>query len=129
MRTVLIIALVICCATPLQAQETYTVNGESYILKTEVSSTIDLLWNIIDNNYRYFLRKDNTIKELVNTKNDNGKYNEEYLNTLKEFMADSEMDFSKVKLLLYSLKDFVNTYNAAIDPSYVYNTKKISVKT
>ncbi|MBT8304485.1 MAG: hypothetical protein KJP09_08455 [Bacteroidia bacterium] len=129
MRTILLLALVICCATPLQAQETYTVNGESYELKTEVSGTIDLLWNIIDNNYRYFIRKNNSIKELVNTKNDNGKYKEEYLNTLREFMADSEMDYSKVKLLLYSLKDFVNTYNAAIDPSYVYNTKKISVKT
>ena len=117
------------CALQINAQETYTVNGESYELKTEVDGTVNLLWNIIDNQYRYFIRKDNTIKELVNTKNEDRKYKEEYKATLKEFTADADMNYDKVKLLLYSLKDFINEYNASVDPEYAYNTNKISVKT
>ena len=37
---------------------TYNVDGTFYDLKSEVSGTIDLLWNIIDNEYRYFIKKD-----------------------------------------------------------------------
>ena len=130
MKTILITALVMLCVVQLQAQQTYTVKGESYELKTEVSGTVNLLWNIIDREYRYFVAKDDgSIKELVNTKNDDGKYNEEYKNTLKEFTTDAEMDYEKVKLLLFSLKDFINTYNSKVDKDYVYNTNRISVKT
>jgi hypothetical protein len=129
MKTILITALVMLCAIQLQAQQTYTVSGESYELKTEVSGTVNLLWNIIDREYRYFIEKKGAIKELVNTKNDDGKYQEEYKNTLKEFTADAGMDYSKVKLLLFSLKDFINTYNAEVDENYTYNSNRISVKT
>ncbi|MCB0388348.1 MAG: hypothetical protein KDD23_06600, partial [Winogradskyella sp.] len=64
----------------LKAQETYTVNGETLELKTEVEGNLDLLWNIIDGQYRYFVRtEDGSIKELVNTKNpDTKKYQKEY---------------------------------------------------
>jgi len=129
MKAILISALAILYAIQLNAQETYTVNGNSYELKTEVSGSLNLLWNVIDNQYRYFIQKDNTIKELVNTRNDKGKYNEEYITTLKEFTADDNQDLSKVKLLLYSLKNFVNEYNAKVDPNYAYDITKISVKT
>jgi len=116
------------CAIQLNAQQTYTINGESYELKTEVSGTVNLLWNIIDNEYRYFISKDNAIKELANTKQD-GKYNEEYIVTLKEFTPDGKVDYSKVKLLLYSLKNFVNTYNASVDPNYTFKSSTTAVKT
>ncbi len=128
MKTILITALIVLCAFQLNAQQTYTVNGESYELKTEVSGTATLLWNIIDNEYRYFISKDNAIKELANTKQD-GEYNEEYIVTLKEFTADGKVDYNNVKLLLYSLKNFINDYNASVDPNYVYKTNAIAVKT
>lgn len=128
MKTILITALILVCAFQLNAQQTYIVNGESYELKTEVSGTVHLLWNIIDNEYRYFISKDDAIKELVNTKQD-GKYDNEYIVTLKEFTADGKVDYSNVKLLLYSLKDFVNNYNASVDPNYTYKTNTRAVKT
>mgnify|MGYP000267953113 CR=1 FL=1 len=61
------------------AQQTYTLNNETLELKTEVEGNIDLLWNIFDGKYRYFVRdKDGDIQELVNTKNkDTHKYQEE----------------------------------------------------
>jgi len=65
------------------SQETYTVNGNSYQLKTEVSGTIDLLWNIIDGNYRYFAKKGDAIVELTSTKDDNNDYKEEYKTILE----------------------------------------------
>ncbi len=129
MRTILITALVLLFTLHSRAQQTYTIKGETYELKTEVSGSINLLWNIIDNQYRYFIAKDGRIEELVNTKDDKGKYQHDYLATLEEFTSDADMDYSKVKLLLFSLKDFVNGYNSAVDPSYVYNSKRISVKT
>ena len=44
-------------------------------LKTQIDGKIDLLWNIIDNQYRYFIRtEDGTITELKNTKNADNKF-------------------------------------------------------
>ena len=37
-------------------QETYTVNGETLQLKTEIDGKLDLLWNTFDGEYRYFVR-------------------------------------------------------------------------
>lgn len=117
------------CVINTNAQDTYTINGETYQLKTEVNGSIDLLWNIIDGQYRYFIKKDNSIEELVNTKGSDGTYQEQYISTLKSFSSDATISYDKVKLLLYSLKDFVNEYNATVDSSYSYNTNKIAVKT
>jgi len=38
------------------SQETYTINGEELSLKTEVNGTLDLLWNNINGEFRYFVR-------------------------------------------------------------------------
>ena len=39
------------------AQNTYSLNGEELSLKTEVEGSITLLWNVIDEKYRYFIKK------------------------------------------------------------------------
>ena len=66
----IIIAILCCLAFQLNfSQETYTVNGESLELKTEIDNELDLLWNVIDGQFRYFVRtKDGTLTELKNTK-------------------------------------------------------------
>ena len=47
------------------SQESYTINGETLELKTEIEGQIDLLWTIINREYRYFVRTDNgAITEL-----------------------------------------------------------------
>jgi len=110
------------------AQKVYTINGESLELKTEVSGTIDLLWNIIDHEYRYFIRKNDKITELVNTKGNNKKFQEQYKATLNNLTKGSDLDTENVKLTLYSLKNFINTYNASLDSNYVITSKEATIK-
>jgi hypothetical protein len=108
----------------LGAQETYTVKGESLQLKTEVDGQLDLLWNIIDGRYRYFIRTtDNTITELVNTRDENRHYQEEYKTTLQNL---TDVNADNVNLTLTDLKSFIDEYNLSQDPTYsssIYNAK------
>ncbi|MEM5563752.1 hypothetical protein WNY78_01485 [Psychroserpens sp. AS72] len=100
-----------------EAQETYTYNGELLELKTEVNGKLDLLWNIIDGKYRYFVRPENsTLIELKNTKLD-GKFQEEYKTLLNELTNDS-MSTKRLNLTLFSLKEFIDTYNSNSDSNY-----------
>jgi hypothetical protein len=103
----------------INAQDTYTVNGETFQLKIEVDGKLDLLWNIIDGKYRYFIRtSDNTITELVNTKNDENKYQEDYKATLQISTEGSDLSTKNVNLTLFDLRKFIDTYNSKVDTSY-----------
>jgi hypothetical protein len=113
----------------ISAQDQYKINGEIYELKTEVSGTIDLLWNIIDKEFRYFVRKNDIITELVNTKGDDKKYQDEYIKTLGSLTKESNLDTNKVNLTLYSLGNFINIYNASVDPNYQIISKEAIIKT
>lgn len=109
----------------LKAQETYTINDETLELKTELDGNLDLLWNIIDGQYRYFVRtEDGSIQELVNTKNpDTKKYQEEYKTTLNGLTQGYDLDAEKVNLTLTSLKDYINKYNSTSDLNYSYEPR------
>lgn len=99
------------------SQETYTVNGESITLKTEVEGDLDLLWTSGDDGvFRYFVKKeDNTIVELKNTKT--GKdYNHEYVTTLFSLTNNNATD---TKFTLYGLRKFIDDYNKTQDTDYV----------
>tara|TARA_R110000850_G_scaffold190308_4_gene316236 strand:+ start:11449 stop:12312 length:864 start_codon:yes stop_codon:yes gene_type:complete len=110
------------------AQENYTVNGNTYSLKTEVEGPLTLLWNVIDNEYRYFAKKGNTIVELKNTRVD-GKYQEEYKQTLTELTSDNPVDASKTNLTLVSLRGYVNSYNKKADPAYQEKSTSVDLST
>lgn len=100
-----------------QAQELYMVEGEELRLKTEVSGKLDLLWNIIDGKYRYFVRTEtNTIVELKNTRVD-GKYQFEYRDLLTE-LTDNSMSTNRLNLTLFSLSEFIDAYNGSVDSNY-----------
>lgn len=116
-RILLILSLVLLAQLQVFAQETYTINGQSYSLKTEVDGAITLLWNTIDGDYRYFAQKGNAITELKNTKT-NGKYQEEFKESLKVLTADNPVSTNKVNLTLSSLRDYINTYNTLVDPNF-----------
>ena len=99
------------------AQDTYTIDGEILELKTEVDGKLDLLWNIIDGEYRYFVRtENNTIVELKNSKSE-GKFQQEYKTLLTELTNES-MSTKRLNLTLFSLKEFIDTYNSTADSSY-----------
>ncbi|MEX2380403.1 MAG: hypothetical protein WD530_06650 [Vicingaceae bacterium] len=110
------------------AQENYTVNGNTYSLKTEVEGPMTLLWNVIDHEYRYFAKKGNEITELTNTRVD-GKYQEEYKQTLSELTADNTVDASKTNLTLVSLRGYFNAYNKKVDPAYVEKSTSVELST
>ena len=109
------------------SQESYTVNNETLELKTEVDGDLDLLWNTFDGQYRYFIKTESgEITELKNTKGGSNKFQEEYKTTLSDL---TQLDASKVKLTTYSLKSFINSYNASKDTNYFYEDSKTKLKT
>ena len=111
----------------LIAQENYTVDGEQLSLKTEVDGAITLLWNTIDGEYRYFIKKGNAITELKNSRIDKD-YKEEYKQVLKENTSDAVISVEKLKLTNASLKPFFIEYNAVKDPNYSVEEKSIQLK-
>ena len=103
MKKLLLILCFLLGYTSAVAQDTYTVNGETLQLKTEIDGQLDLLWNVIDGKYRYFVRtSDNTILELKNTKSDSGDYLEEYKSTLQNITSGTDLSTHKVNLTLGS---------------------------
>ena len=118
MKKIICVLCFILSVSFIQAQESYTINGKTIELKTEVEGKLDLLWNIIDNEYRYFVRtEDNTITELKNTKVDR-KFQEEYKTTLEE-LTNNSMSTKRLNLTLFSLKEFIDAYNVSADSAYV----------
>ena len=110
------------------AQDQYNINGETYELKTEVTGTIDLLWNVIDKEFRYFIRKNDIITELVNTRGEDRKYREEYKTILSGLTKESNLGTDKLDLTLYGLRNFINAYNASVDPNYKFTSKEAIIK-
>ena len=117
----------ILSAGTLQAQQQYTVEGQTYNLNTEVEGALTLLWNTIDGEYRYFSKKGNDIVELKNTKQD-GDYQEEYKKTLQQQTSDAAVSTEKVKLTLPSLHAFFVTYNKKKDPNFSETEKSIDLQ-
>lgn len=110
------------------SQESYTVNGNQYTLKTEVEGTLTLLWNVIDEEYRFFAKKGNDVVELANTKAD-GKYQNDYIKTLESLTSDQNLSATKTKLTIESLRNFFNEYNRKTDADYVEKTGGVALET
>jgi len=115
-KLIITLSLLLFCFSGF-SQESYTINGDTLQLKTEVDGKLDLLWNIIDGKYRYFVKtEDNNVQELVNTKPDDSKFQEEYKQVLSNLTGQSTKD---VDLTLFSLKEFIKAYNeSATNVSY-----------
>lgn len=128
MKKINLILLLFCISFSMFSQKDYIINGETYHLKTEVEGTINLFWNTIDSQYRYFVEKDHSIIELVNSKSASKNYQEEYISTLKDLTGDFGINSKSVKLTLPSLKQFINQYNASVDSNYSYTEDKIKLK-
>lgn len=124
-KFIILLSLLAFCSVA-NAQQTYSVGNETLELNTEVEGTLDLLWNTINNQFRYFVRTNNgTITELKNTKGSNKKFQEEYKTELTDLTS---LDASKVNLTTYSLKNFIDNYNKSKDANYVKNDSKSKLK-
>ena len=124
MKKISLILSFLLSISTLIAQENFTIKGETLELKTEVNGDLDLLWNIIDGHYRYFVRtSENDITELVNTRDENRHYKAEYKTTLQNL---TNVSADKVNLTLTDLKIYIDTFNLSQDPDYktsIYNAK------
>jgi len=69
MKRLLILCCILFAPFYVSAQTaSYTVNGTELELRTDVEGPLTLLWNIIDQEYRYFIKKEETIVAIVNEK-------------------------------------------------------------
>jgi len=120
----ILLFILLCFAFQINySQESYKINGETLELNTEIDGKLDLLWNIIDGKYRYFVRTDGgSISELKNTQDSDKKYQEEYKITLSSLTNGMSSD--KLKLTLYSLRNYIDTYNASVDSAYTIISTK-----
>jgi len=100
------------------AQMTHTIDGKSYELTEEITGKASLFYVVVEGEYRYFIKKDDSLTELTNTKDKNGKYQSEYKEILSILTVDAAMDISKVNLTLASLRTYVDQYNKASDIDY-----------
>lgn len=126
MKKVLLLILLCFAFQVNYGQESYTINGETLELKTEVDGKLDLLWNTFNGKYRYFVKTENgTITELKNTKDSNKTFLEEYKTTLSELT--NGLPTTKLKYRFYDLKSYIDAYNTSADSSYTSIIEKPKV--
>ncbi len=104
---VLIVILLFSTISIAQVERQVEVNEQTYSLIEEIDGELTLLYNIIDDEYRYFIQKGDPVIELKNTKVD-GKYQMEYRQQLADLTAGQNLNAERVKFVLYSLETFVN---------------------
>lgn len=128
MKYLVFLILLIFVWLPLSAQEKVTVNDKVYELKTEVDGQLDLLWNVIDKHYRYFIKtNDGKITELLNTKSDK-VYNEEYKTQLVQLTQNKGASTTKLNFTLEDLKAFIKAYNIASGNTYQENNNRLKLR-
>lgn len=128
MKKIVLITVFLLSSLFVNAQETYTIDGLTIQLKTATEGELDLLWNIIDSQYRYFVKtEDNQLLELINTQNDNKEYQEQFKATLKD-ITNNNIDVSQVDMTLPSLVRFIEQYNASVDPNYKSMNSKLDAE-
>lgn len=128
LKNVFLVFVFLFTANTFAQETTHNVNGSTYSLKTEVEGSLTLLWNIIDSEYRYFVKKENSIVELKNTRID-GTFQEEYKQTLEELTTNYPVDASKTNLTLVGLRNFVNLYNKKADPTFKETNLNVALST
>lgn len=113
-RYSLFVLLLVLSIPVIQAQQTYHINGEELMLETAVEGPLTLLWQKENRDYRYFLKRDNEIVELKNTKEGSAD-REEYKEVLRRHTFNT-LPVHRVKFNLKGLSIFFVNYNNQIEP-------------
>ncbi|MGB0896572.1 MAG: hypothetical protein ACPGU9_02565 [Flavobacteriaceae bacterium] len=125
--TIVVFALFLSATS--QAQMIHNVDGKEVQLTEDITGNASLFHTVIDGQFRYFIKKDDTVTELTNTKDDNGTYQAEYKEILSILTADAPIAVADVNLTLDSLKTFVDKYNKASDMDYKLQAERPKAKT
>jgi len=110
------------------AQITHTVGGNTVQLTEEITGNASLFYTVLEGTHRYFIKKDDTITELTNTRNNKGKYQQEYKELLSILTADAPQDVSNVNLTLGSLATYIDNYNVKSDMNYKMQKERPKAK-
>lgn len=111
----------------LNAQQEYTVDGETHLLITEVEGPLTILYEKTGRQYQFYSKKGNDIAALKNTKID-GKNQEEYKEVLKNQTRDASISTENVRLTPRSLAAFAITYNSTVDPDFSVSNKTTEIE-
>ena len=111
------------------AQIQQSINGKTFSLTLEVEGKLDLLSNSNKDNLRLFVRDQNdSIIELINTKDIDGTYFQQYKEQLEILTKDSNMSAESVSFGIYSIKQFIKAYNSSGMRRYAYTDEKVKAK-
>lgn len=124
-KLVLILFFLIFSASSL-AQETFIIDGDTLQLQREVKGPLNLYYSNEALSSRFFVQKGNRLLELEETKGEDGI--PKYKLQLEELTSDSDISVYDVKFALYSLKHFVNQYNAKVQENYDYNASTDNIR-
>lgn len=124
--TIVLFALFLSATS--HAQITHSVDGKEVQLTEEITGNASLFHTVIDGQFRYFIKKDDTITELTNTKDENGTYQGEYKEILSILTADAAMAVADVNLTLDSLRTFIDQYNKKSDIDYRLQAERPKAK-
>lgn len=114
----LVLLLLLLISAGSQAQETYIIDQDTLELKQEVKGPLSLFYTSEDLDPRYFVQKGNRLVELTEIETDDIP---QYKLQLQKMTSEGDLSVVDVKFELYSLKYFVNQYNAKIQADYEYN--------
>ncbi|WP_298237733.1 hypothetical protein [uncultured Algibacter sp.] len=128
-RLFLLLLILIINSQSILAQESYMVNGETLILKLEVEGDLDLLSLKLEDSYRFFIKdNDENLTELINTKDEDDTYFNEFRETLSDLTKSSNMSTDEVGFSRYSLKKFIKAYNSTGHARYAYTDERVKTQ-
>ncbi len=126
MKKIIFSLLFILLSLYISAQKQYTVKGETLNLRIELEGDLDFLSYKTKDNYRFFIKdKNETIYELLNTRQEDNSYLNEYKRVLSNLTQGSNMSTEKVGFGHYSLKQFIRAYNSSGTKRYTYTGEKV----
>lgn len=100
--------LFLLCASKMQAQGIFIIEGDTLQLKQEVRGNLSLFWDQREAGPRYFVQKSNRMLELKDSLVNGGF---QYRSVLERLTSDKAFSAAGVEFTMASMTEFVRRYN------------------
>jgi len=125
----ILLIVFISSLTNSYTQIQHTINGQTLTLHLETEGTLDFLSYTNKDERHLFIRDQNdSIIELINTKDIDNTYFQEYKEQLEFLTKGSNMSADDVSFGVYSIKQFIKAYNSGGLQRYAYTGEKVKAK-